>query len=106
MEELYYLQDTRSLCGNLIFFWAIGGSGYTVEVRAAEVWTKEQLIKLGYWENHEKYKPWPKLRIDSLVQHHVDFQDLEHKDNTGNLHMYSHVLMARRPDLCITTNRN
>lgn len=99
-NQLYYLQDKRTIVGNSISFWAINGRGYTCDVRCAQVWTKEELIKLNYWEENEfntKYKPWPKEEIDRLVQFHVDHQDLRYKGEYGT--KYPHTIRFHRPDL-------
>lgn len=101
MDELFYLQDKRTICGNSMSWWAIGGHGYTCDIRCAQVWTQEELEKNGYDDaNHPKYKPWPKEVVDRLIQWHIDFQDLKYRNNDGSPSKYPHTLKHWRPELC------
>lgn len=102
--KLYYLQDTRCVVGNSMMWWAIDGRGYTCDIRCAQIWTMDELKKSNYNcknEYNEKYIPWPKDVIDRLVQHHVDHQDLQYKDNFGEQAKHPHTLVSHRQDLCL-----
>jgi len=104
MSNLFYLQDKRSVVGNSMSWWAIEGRGYTCDIRCAQVWTKEELEKDGYWTmdgyKHAKYQVWPKDVIDRLVQWHVDVQDVTYKNNDDSFANAPHTLKSWRPDLC------
>jgi hypothetical protein len=95
----YYLQDKRTIVGNSMSWWAIDGRGYTCDIRCAHIWTEEELKKEGYWSDHYKYKPWPKDRVDRLVQLHIDHQDLERKTNGSIFDNNPHTLVKWRKDL-------
>ena len=89
----YYLQNkSQGYVGNSLLWWALNGRGYTCDIRCAEVWTKQSLMKRNPTES--KYKAYRKDVIDRLVQHHIDMQDLEHKDNDGNFRQKPHSLLA------------
>lgn len=94
MSELFYLQDARCIVGNSMSWWALGGRGYTCDIRCAQVWTKDELLEENYWEGHGKYLPWPKEKIDQLVQWHIDCQDVQYKSE------FPHTLKHWRPELC------
>jgi len=56
---MYYIQNTdRGFLGNAIFFWGLGGRGYTADLNKAQKYTEEdaRVICLG---NPEKNKAWP-----------------------------------------------
>lgn len=96
MAELFYLQCTRSVVGNSAMWWAINDCGYTCDIRCARVWTKSEI------ENKQMRDidvPWPKEDVDRLIQHHIDVQDLHHKDNNGNLMKFPHTIGSYRPDI-------
>ena len=103
MKKLYYLQDQRSVVGNSILWWAIEGKGYTCDIRCAQVWTKEELVESGYWTmdgyKHEKFKVWPKEKVDNLIQHHIDHQDLFRDSDNSVYDNNPHTLVAWRKDL-------
>jgi len=84
MSEKYYLQDSRSYVGNDVLWWAKNGKGYTTDLIKAEVYTKEEAIKLH--NSRESDIPWPKDYIDSRTRPAVDFQYINIKKalrNTG-----------------------
>ena len=94
-EKFFYIQN-RGTCGNSVSWWAIGDHGYTCDLRCAKVWTREEVERRD-WRSFDK--PWPKSAVDRLVQHHVDIQDLTHRDNEGRFYPHPHTLMSHRPDL-------
>lgn len=76
MGELYYLQDKRSIVGNSMMWWAINGCGYTCDIRCAQTWTKEELVKLNYWENNElAQREWWK---QAGLKYNLDFENYEY----------------------------
>ena len=72
MNELFYLQDSRSYVGNDILWWAKGGKGYTTDLSKAEIYTREQA--LTQHECRETDRPWPKTYIDQRTRPAVDMQ--------------------------------
>lgn len=74
MSELFYLQDSRSYVGNDVMWWALGGNGYTTDLRQAQVYTKEDAQAMH--NARESDIPWPKDYIDSKTRPAVDFQYL------------------------------
>lgn len=96
-EELFYLQS-HGVCGNSVLWWAINNRGYTCDIRCARVWTQSELDKKGL---REIDIPWKKDQVDRLIQHHVDIQDLNYKDNEGELAKYPHTIMEWRTDLVV-----
>jgi hypothetical protein len=69
--KLYYIQDTRSYRGNSCFWWGPNRNGHVVDIKKAGKYTQEELVTLGLRD-----KAWECTYIDSLVQSHVDIQDL------------------------------
>lgn len=76
-EPLYYIQDKRSMVGNSMSWWRKGGAGYGCDIREAEVFTETRAKALIESDGH-KYRMWPKSHVDAHIQHHVDFQYLDH----------------------------
>lgn len=74
MGEFYVQRHASGYVGNSMVWWQQGDSGYTCDIQQARVWTDEDSAKLVL-ESSEKYKRWPKVAIDEIVQHHVDIQD-------------------------------
>lgn len=74
-EDLYYIQDTRSFCGNSCFWWRIDGDGYTCNVDEAWKVTREKA------EEIVRTRPdidvaWPCSIIDAGAARHFDVQKL------------------------------
>jgi hypothetical protein len=67
----YYLQDSRTICGNDMMFHGIIG-GYTSDLNKARVFTREKAFK--YHAQRDTDIPWPKSYIDSKSRPAVDFQ--------------------------------
>ena len=44
MEEGYYIQDVRRYIGNSVVWWAVGGHGYTTDLKKAWRVSKEKGI--------------------------------------------------------------
>lgn len=71
MSDQFYLQDSRSYCGNDVFWWA-QPDGYTTDLRKARVFTKEDVQ--AYHNSRESDIPWPKDYIDAKTRPAVDMQ--------------------------------
>jgi len=71
----YYLQDTRSIVGNNVMWWAKDGMGYTYNIKNAQVFSELEAFK--QWESRPTDKPWPKDYIDSKVTPIVDCQHID-----------------------------
>lgn len=72
MDELYYLQDSRSYVGNDVLWWAKDGNGYTTDLSNAHVYTKADAI--AQHESRLTDIPWPKAYIDAKTRPAVDMQ--------------------------------
>jgi hypothetical protein len=72
--EKYYLQDSRSFVGNCVMFWAEGGRGYTTDIDAAHIFTKEQAFAQNKCRDTDK--PIPCSIINPLARKTIDVQDL------------------------------
>jgi len=81
-ETKYYIQDTRTYCGNSVMWWRINGCGYTSNLDEAWKVTKEQAKNRGIRKTD---KLWPCEEIDAKSERHFDIQKLrEIKDaNAG-----------------------
>jgi len=73
--ELFYLQDSRSYVGNDVLWWKINGSGYTTDLREAQVYTAANIASFN--RNRDTDIAWPKSYIDSKARPAVDFQSLD-----------------------------
>jgi len=69
---LYYVQDTRTILGNDLMWWAIDGKGYTSDLSRAEVWKREDAFR--QCEKITHFRPWPKEYVDKRTRPAVDFQ--------------------------------
>lgn len=74
MSDLFYLQDSRSYVGNDVMWWALGGNGYTTDLRLAQTYTREEALAMH--QARESDIPWPKDYIDGKTRPAVDFQYL------------------------------
>jgi hypothetical protein len=74
VSELFYLQDSRSYVGNDVMWWALGGNGYTTDLRLAQTYTREEAQSMH--RARESDIPWPKDYIDGKTRPAVDFQYL------------------------------
>jgi hypothetical protein len=73
-SDLFYLQDSRSYVGNDVMWWALGGNGYTTDLRNAQAYTREEAQAMH--NARESDIPWPKQYIDGKTRPAVDFQYL------------------------------
>jgi len=70
-EELYYIQDTRSVVGDCVLWWGPDGNGYTLNIERAGLYTYKQASS-----HRETDVPWPKSMVDSLISSHVHIDSL------------------------------
>lgn len=90
--EEYYLANNQGYltCGNSMLWWAANDRGYTCDLKFARVWKGWELIRKGL--RHETDLPYLKSRVDVLVQHHIDFQDLFNLSNDGKRRIVPHTV--------------
>lgn len=67
MEQLYYIQNTRSYVGNSVMWWCTDGNGYTSNL--AEAWKVPET-----WRGRDTDKLWPCDAIDSRATRQFDMQ--------------------------------
>jgi len=66
-EQLYYIQDSRSYCGNSVIWWRVNGEGYTSNLaEAAKVEST--------WIGRNTDKLWPCDQIDAGATLQFDMQ--------------------------------
>ncbi len=65
--ELYYIQDTRTYCGNSVMWWKPMGQGYTSNLD--EAWKVP-----ATWRGRDTDKLWPCSAIDSRASREFDMQ--------------------------------
>ena len=73
---MYYLCDSRSIVGNCLQFWGLGGCGYTYNLDKAEVYSETLAMEMHKQRTTDM--PYPKDVVDSLAQWHIDHQFLDH----------------------------
>ena len=73
----YYIQRHASgFVGNSLVWWALYDIGYTCDLKKAKVWSEKKSADLIRRDGGVKYTRWPKDKIDQIIQHHVDMQDV------------------------------
>ena len=82
-EKLFYLQDTRTMVGNDIVWWAKEGRGYTTDLNKAQVFTEYEAMRQH--ENRATDRPWPKEYVDAKSRQAVDFQYVDYEIATQGL---------------------
>lgn len=65
MEDLYYIQDTRTYCGNSAMWWRVDGNGYTSNLD--EAWKVP-----SSWKGRDTDKLWPCAEIDARATRQFD----------------------------------
>jgi hypothetical protein len=92
--EKYVIVDSRTVCGNSVFFWCHDRSGYTCDLRMAGLYDEKEadsIVKLRGTD-----KKFPYRDVLKLVQHHVDCQDLYGKGPMPIYpHTYSHLAVSK-----------
>lgn len=64
---LFYIQDTRTYCGNSVIWWRKGGHGYTSNLEEAEKVTAD-------WKGRPTDRLWPCEEIDARATLQFDAQ--------------------------------
>ncbi|MDN8078330.1 hypothetical protein [Burkholderia multivorans] len=72
MSDLFYVQDSRNYVGNDVMWWALGGNGYTTDLRRAQTYTREEAQAMHNERTTDI--PWPKEYIDGKTRPAVDMQ--------------------------------
>ena len=74
-DQLFYIQDTRTLVGNCVLWWRADGQGYTTDLTDAGKFREGD----GYGSRETDVR-WPVEIIDRIARPRVDFQALEHRE--------------------------
>jgi hypothetical protein len=74
LGDMFYIQN-RGPVGNCVSWWAVGGHGYTCDIRGAWIVDKDTALRIVQ-DRPEIDTAWPVNFIDSLAVHHVDIQRL------------------------------
>lgn len=76
-EELFYIQDARSYCGNSCYWWRVDGKGYTTDLNEAWKVSKEKAERI-IRSRPDVDKAWPCAEVDarSTTQTFLDQQKL------------------------------
>ncbi len=67
MDDLYYIQDTRTYTGNSVMWWCVNGEGYTSNLDKA--WKVP-----ATWKGRDTDKLWPCEAIDAGATRQFDMQ--------------------------------
>lgn len=76
-HERYVVIDSRTTCGNSVFFWCWDAQGYTCDLRMAAIYTEEEAERICKRRSTDKMARYSDIL--KLVQHHVDIQDFDRK---------------------------
>lgn len=76
-DELYYLQDTRVVCGNCAMFWRRGNHGYTCNLDEAKVGTLAEIQT-----DRPTDVPVRKADVDAKAKRHIDVHELPRREET------------------------
>ncbi len=89
--EKFVVIDTRTTCGNSVFFWCWDHSGYTCDLRMAGIYSEPEAKSIC--KNRDTDRMVPYRDVLKLVQHHVDIQDLRTKGSemATHPHTYYHI---------------
>lgn len=93
----FYIQDSRDYVGNDMLFWALGGNGYTTDLRKAQVYSKADAVK-----QHEMRItdiPWPKDYIDAKTRPAVDFQHVKRAEALTGTGIELRKPAPKKPDV-------
>ena len=77
-ENLYYIQDTRSVVGNCALWWRKDDQGYTCDIDDAGVYT-EKAMRLRTRDRMTD-KPFPVEFVQSHIVRHVRVEPLRRYD--------------------------
>jgi hypothetical protein len=81
-EPLYYIQDTRSYCGNSVSWSCPQGHGYTCDLDKA--WRVNKAQAEIICRNRDTDKMWPCEEIDKRSQRHFDMQKFNEITDSQN----------------------
>ncbi|WP_349782365.1 hypothetical protein [Xanthomonas arboricola] len=73
-DGLYYIQDTRSYCGNCPMWWAPSGRGYVTRLDEAGRYSFDEAVAKN--RCRETDIPWSCAEIDALARRTVDIQHM------------------------------
>ena len=93
-EQLYYIQDKRTVVGNCVSWWCPKGAGYTCEL------DKAGRYPLG--EHRDTDVLWPVEVIERLALRHVRFEPLGPRLDVVGLdgeRGYSKEFLAAHPEI-------
>lgn len=88
-DDRFVIVDTRTTCGNSVFFWCFDHSGYTCDLRMAGIYTFDEAQAIE--KNRSTDKVYRYADVLKLVQFHVDCQDLYRKPMPTEPHTFSHL---------------
>ncbi len=94
--DRYVIVDSRTTCGNSVFFWCWDGAGYTCDLRVAAIFTEEEARRQE--RSRDTDKAYRLEDVLAIVQHHVDMQDLARVakgDPPARAHTFSHLKVSR-----------
>jgi hypothetical protein len=74
-DEMYYVQDSRSYVGNSILWRGLGSSGYVTQLKDAQKYTKDEILK-RFSDGRETDIIWQASHVEANVRTHVDAQYL------------------------------
>lgn len=103
IDEPWVVVDKRSVVGNSVMFHRVNHQGYTCDLRAAHLWTKEDAQKCAAWR--ETDVAFPYSEVARLVQHHVDCQDLYAKEERDMPHTLVDLPKQKEPYVDHVPNR-
>lgn len=72
-NRLFYIQDSRSYCGNSALWWRPNGGGYTTNLN--EAWRVGRERAESICRCRDTDKMWPCDQVDALAQTHFDSQN-------------------------------
>jgi len=78
--KLYYIQDSRTYCGNSVMWWAVDGEGYTSDLSKA--WKVP-----ATWRGRATDKLWECSEIDARATRQFDmqrFRELANREDKGD----------------------
>lgn len=76
MEEQFYIQ--KGFVGNSMMWWRKSDCGYSVNLKEARVFSKEEALEIRSRPYSNK-KAWPKEYIDKKTTPQADVQDCDFK---------------------------
>lgn len=87
MEPLFYIQDTRTYCGNSVMWWRVDGAGYTTNLN--EAWKVP-----ASWKGRDTDKLWPCEEVNARATLQFDmqrFREIEEEKQNGRYKAGSEV---------------